>query len=478
MFIKNLDFLNSPPQLYFLEKNTNKTLFGGILFIIYFLLMLTIFIFYLLDYCLNAKYEISYSLYKYYNDSTSQINEILHNFQFTFDLKKTTQEFNQEELSHNFILMDSDFNILERNKSIIPISNDLTLFLTYICIGNCSLENFKDDLFYSIQIKYPGYKIEHQNEKTPLIANSSNITFDRLLTFSFNKFNIYNINFEMIKYREEKGLLGLFDNWMNKINEHSCVDIISIDKFDSNNIPDIVEELYGIRVVMKILSAITFNNENHQIEEYVRKRRSPLDVLANIGSLFSTFLTAFSFFYNFYSKKNNNYTIIKELLSSQRIFINSSPRINILKSKTIKFENNSKRNKNYLNLDKKSIDTSKSVPFKSEENNINITNKKISRNNNQYLQEQEQQKNENIHLKEIFFMDFLLKNFICKKNKKKKNYIIIDISEEIICKYTSVETILYNQIMFENLLKDYIWNKPFLGKISYNFMIQKLKSIS
>ena len=42
MFIKNLDFLNSPPQLYFLEKNTNKTLFGGILFIIYFLLMLII----------------------------------------------------------------------------------------------------------------------------------------------------------------------------------------------------------------------------------------------------------------------------------------------------------------------------------------------------------------------------------------------------------------------------------------------------
>ena len=54
MFLKKFDFLNSLPQLYFLEKKTNKTLFGGILFIIYFLLMLTISIFYILDYCLNV----------------------------------------------------------------------------------------------------------------------------------------------------------------------------------------------------------------------------------------------------------------------------------------------------------------------------------------------------------------------------------------------------------------------------------------
>ena len=78
----------------------------------------------------------------------------------------------------------------------------------------------------------------------------------------------------------------------------------------------------------------------------------------------------------------------------------------------------------------------------------------------------------------IYFIDFLIKNIICKKNKKKKNYIIIDICDEIICKYTSVENILYSQIIFENLLKDYIWNKPFLKKIGYNFLISKLKLIT
>ena len=50
MFITNLDFLNSPVQLYFFEKKTNKTLLGGILFIIYFLLMITIVTFYVINY--------------------------------------------------------------------------------------------------------------------------------------------------------------------------------------------------------------------------------------------------------------------------------------------------------------------------------------------------------------------------------------------------------------------------------------------
>ena len=103
--------------------------------------------------------------------------------------------------------------------------------------------------------------------------------------------------------------------------------------------------------------------------------------LANIGSLFSTLFKVFSVLFKFYSEKNNNYTIIKKLLSSPRILRNSSPNINISKSKTIKFENNSNRNKKYRNYERKSIDTSKSVPFKSENNEIIITNKIINNNN-------------------------------------------------------------------------------------------------
>ena len=451
MFLKKFDFLNSLPQLYFLEKKTNKTLFGGILFIIYFLLMLTISIFYILDYCLNDKYDIRYSLYKHYSnekDLETHNNEVFRNFNFTFSFLKVTRNLKREELNSNFILIDSKFNEIGREETVNLTSNNKLLYVIYTCSGNCTPDDTKDDMLYLMDINYPGYKIDHQNDKIPLETNMNDAKFKTTLFFNYNIMNVFEINFEILKYKEEKGLLGLFDNWMNKKNEYICVEIESVSKTDSQTLLDIEEEREGGKFIMKILCVIRFDNDKHQIEEYVRKRRSPLNVLANIGSLFSTFFTMFSFIFKFYSEKNNNYTIIKKLLSSPRILRNSSPNINISKSKTIKFENNSNRNKKYRNYERKSIDTSKSVPFKSENNEIIITNKIINNNN----REKNEQYDDIIYLNKIYFIDFLIKNIICKKNKKKKNYIIIDICDEIICKYISVENILYNQIIFENLL--------------------------
>ena len=224
MFFKKFDYLNSPPQLYFLEKKTNKTLFGGILFIIYFLLMLAISIFYILDYCLNDKYDIRYSLYKYNGnekDLEIQNNEIFNNFNFNFSFKKISRKFEGKELGRNFALMGSDFKLIERNQTVNLKYNDRLFCIVYICFGNCSEDDTKDDLVYSIQINYPGYKIDHQNDKTPLEANKRNITFSKTLFFRYDQMNLFEINFEILKYKEEKGLLGLFDNWMNKKNEYT-----------------------------------------------------------------------------------------------------------------------------------------------------------------------------------------------------------------------------------------------------------------
>ena len=43
--------------------------------------------------------------------------------------------------------------------------------------------------------------------------------------------------------------------------------------------------------------------------------------------------------------------------------------------------------------------------------------------------------------------------------------------------YLSVESILYNQIMLENLLKDYNWNNRELNNIDNNEFIIKLKKM-
>ena len=403
-----------------------------------------------------------------------QSNEAYNNFNFSIDLFRLTQDYGEEELNKHFLLMDSDLKQLDRNQTLSLKTNGMIFYIVYACFSDCKPEETNDDMFYIMDINYPGYKIDHQNKTTPLEKNDNN-TFTEVLYFNYDKMSIFEINFDFLKYKEEKGLLGLFDNWMNKKNEYNCISIGSVKKNNAQTILDMDEGEEGYKEIIKILSVIIFDNDNYQIEEYVRKKRSPLDVLANIGSLFSTLFTVFSFLFKFYSRKNNNYTIIKELLSNPKAFTNSSPNINILKSKTIKFENYSNKNKDYLNFDKKSIDTSKSVPFKSEENNIINKNIKISKNNSK---EQSEQNDENFYLCNIYFFDFLINNIICKNNKKKKRYKIIDVCDEIMCKYTSVDNILYNQIIIENLLKDYIWNKPFLKKFDYNVLISKLKSIN
>ena len=74
------------------------------------------------------------------------------------------------------------------------------------------------------------------------------------------------------------------------------------------------------------------------------------------------------------------------------------------------------------------------------------------------------------------FIDFLFNNIyiekLCKLNKQK----IIDQCNKIISKYYSIELVLYNQIMFENFLKDYKWNDPGLNNFDNNELIIQLKN--
>ena len=53
-----LDIISNSPNLYILQKNSNKTNFGGFLFLLYLLVILLIFIIYIIDYVQNDKYII------------------------------------------------------------------------------------------------------------------------------------------------------------------------------------------------------------------------------------------------------------------------------------------------------------------------------------------------------------------------------------------------------------------------------------
>ena len=82
------------------------------------------------------------------------------------------------------------------------------------------------------------------------------------------------------------------------------------------------------------------------------------------------------------------------------------------------------------------------------------------------------------NFKNLKFSDFILNNFSCRCCKKRNQAEIIDLCNEILSKYISVDIILYNQIMMENVLKDYKWNDPQLSSIKSNDLILKLDKIT
>ena len=64
-------------------------------------------------------------------------------------------------------------------------------------------------------------------------------------------------------------------------------------------------------------------------DQYKRKKVSFFDIVANICSLSLTIFNGFVFvFYNFYSKKYDNYVIIENILSKKKISIDKNENIN------------------------------------------------------------------------------------------------------------------------------------------------------
>ena len=94
----NLALLLSDQNPYTIKcaifQGTNKTIFGGILFLIYIIIMIVITIFYILDYYLNDKYDIRYSLYKNFQEdlNINVKNDLNYNFTFSMDMIRVTQD--------------------------------------------------------------------------------------------------------------------------------------------------------------------------------------------------------------------------------------------------------------------------------------------------------------------------------------------------------------------------------------------------
>ena len=470
-----LDIISNSPNLYILRKESNKTNFGGFLFLIYLIIIITIFVYYIIDYTKNDKYIIqsfNHFNYKTKEEKEERNKKDFYNptINFTLDiqvfLKGEFYYLNYKKFGTNLkIYDDKKEKFIERSSLYSTKINDSDILILYECDNlNCSdyfeqKKNLKEEFdisSYCLYFTYDGFTLDHQNENKPIIKTEDDGSFFfRRYDLNFSKTIAINNKWKNILYTEKKG-------YFQKDSSDSCGYIESYNSF-------YYDVLLGIRLTeMKnkkyiLLSEITFNIDNTQYIEYFRKRVSELDLLANFLSLVANIFTGVKFIFSFYSSNFNNFKIIEKILNRQP-------------KKNYKINNNPLEMEDYEN--KKFI----SIRDDFSENNIQKDIEKTESNNDSDFHrfkdddcDDDKSSTDSKRIKKLHFFDFFLNNIYCCL-KKKKPQKIIHKCNQIIEKYASIDMLIKNQILIENLLKDYKWNDPNLNNVENNNLFVELKT--
>jgi hypothetical protein len=415
---------------------------------------------YVLNYFLNDKYDISYSLIKNSEKDIekSKNDKVLdREINFSFDLLNFDFEKGATNMSRNFVLLDENDEIIERKSIVKKQPSHVFIKILYVCNDeNCTLDE-KDttDFSYFLQINYTGFKIDHQSNDIPLETNNPNVVFNEEYPFLFGHTTMGMINWEIIKYKEERGILGLFDPIFNIKSEYVSGEIESYISANSENSKDFYIPYEEGSIRTKILAMFKIVNEHKQYKEYKREKVSVLDVVANIGALFSTVFACFLFGFQFYSKNYDNYKIIESVLSVKQ------PKAN--------------KKTTYIELGDQINDPN----YKKEEDKNDAGNEPLIINDSptDINEDEKTDKEKESSIQKLSFKHFFLNSFYSECFKFQKEHKVLEICGDVLAKYSSIELLLYNQILFENLIKDYKWNNPELRNVENNELLFKLKNI-
>ena len=326
----SLDFLSDSPRIFIFQKEANKTNFGGVLFLIYAIVMILISLAYILDFALNEKY--TYEAISFYNHTNKEEikkmnddEELNPYLELTISLKDDNFSL-MNKTEEEFIEKD---HIDENGNSIYKIrekADNFYLVIFFFCGDdkNCSsfyeyIELYKWHLFGNFKLEYPGHKIDHFNDPSIYKDKNNSIKIELFLEERYQA-SAYFFDWEVIKYKDQK---SLFDTFTNRQTEYTYGHFKN-DKLGTEvqlyDVKDFINEwnFEGKGHFLPLL-AIQSSNNHDQYLLYKRKKVAFLDVLANIGALFSTIKTCFSIFFSFYSKNFNNYKIVGKLFDSPKV---------------------------------------------------------------------------------------------------------------------------------------------------------------
>ena len=138
-----------------------------------------------------------------------------------------------------------------------------------------------------------------------------------------------------------------------------------------------------------------------------------------------------------------------------------------------------KKDNNIKIFDNKNINNEKEKNIEkilSKNNDIKNSDDKSINNDNEILLV----KNDENEFPKVCCLSYILNSIYCKcckcTNCCLNSQTFLEKCNEIILKYLSVDYILYNQFMLENLFDDYVWNNPKLAEIDNNDSIKDLKN--
>ena len=465
--MNSLDFISESPRTFIFQKSSNKTNLGGILTLFYLMILALITFVYLFDYFKNYynKFEINY-LYNQFKDETYKEEKKaqpgynpLTNFSFyildnngelvsddDFDIIL----YNRKKKNRN----DNKGEEIEMGEIITKRADDFYIGIMYVCPdNNCTFESieFEDLIYkeYTLVMSYNSKLMEHNNPDSPVQDIILNYTYNFYLDDNF--YGIYP-KWEVFNYEEKKGvLLRMYDYIQGKSNFHSFGQINENEvqyKDLSKRVKNIICNKKGEECVKMIL-ALYIQNPFEGIHDYKRSSVSIWDYLANIASLgtaiFNGLCKAFGLMY---SRNFDNYKIIEKIITKEYKKVNKK---DLVDNNNIYSDSSLENNLIDKNIEENQLNKDNSTDDDLIINDIdNLNENNIENENDKMITK----------LPKLRFFDFFFNNVYSKCCIYIKKQKLIDACDEVLYKYYSIENLLYNQLLFENLMKDYKWNNP------------------
>ena len=290
-----LDFLSNSPKNFIFQKATNKTNLGGILTLIYIIIIILITIFYFINFNMNERFNIDFiSEYNERYESDDKMKEKIlpkksipfFDFRFSLSIDKDIAKniisdskiiavedhfLGTEKITKDIVYESSDIfgtDYLAITNNHTNLSNQIYLY--YKCDNPECSNNF--DYSVHLNVYYNRFYYEHQNPDCPVLQTKNpkaKIDMkDRYIYFHNSK--IIKLNWQVIKYKEKKGILNSLKRFFSKKEDDQYIYSLILRKVEEIDGINYNQEIDGEKY--KLFFTIINDIDYRYYEEYTRKK--------------------------------------------------------------------------------------------------------------------------------------------------------------------------------------------------------------